>query len=574
MSRSTSSAARRSRLLMRAVPLALVSAGAFALGVVTATGSDEADSVSRFGTAWEESNLEAMYAELSPAAQDEYDFDTFSAAYADAADTATMQSVEADETRGPLDQDGEEVVALPVSIATTAFGTVEGEIGMPVSEGKIDWSPELVFPGLTEGATLKRQTQLAERAPILAADKSPIVEGPVDARTKSGAGSIVAGDIGQPEAEQAEILEAQGFPEGSLAGTSGLELAFNSTLAGTPGGKLIAKGPDGKVVLKESKPLPGTPVKTTLDPELQEATSAALGDTYGGAAVLDAKNGNVLALAGFAFSAPQPPGSTFKIITAAAALEDGITKPSEEFPVVSSAVVGGREVSNAHDELCGGTLVQSFAKSCNSVFAPLGEELGGKRLVEAAEAFGFNSPPSLYNAEALALVDPLSSTIPEDLTDDVAGVSAIGQGEVQATPLEMASVSQAIANGGVRSPTSIVKSPAELAGDYPDVQATTPEVAKEVTEMMIETVKSGTGIAAALPDATVAGKTGTAELGTVSEDSPVGAEEPELDVDAWFTAFAPAEKPKVAVAVMVIKAPGDGGTVAAPIAQQILAAAL
>lgn len=559
--------------MMRAIPLALVGIAAFAAGVWAASGSDEADAVVRFGDAWEEGNFDAMYAELSPSAQDEYDIDAFTAAYEEAAETATVTAVETGETRGPLDQDGEKVVALPASMSTTAFGTVSGEIGMPVSDGKIDWRPDLVFPGLAEGAKLTRQTQMAPRAPILAANGDPIAEGPVTARTYNGAGGIVAGEVGKPDKDRAAQMQAEGFPDDALGGTTGLELAFDKTLAGSPGGKLIAKGPDGKKVIAETKPTPGTPVKTTLDPDLQEATAAALGDTYGGAAVLDAKNGDVLALAGLAFSAPQPPGSTFKIITAAGALEEGITKPSEEFPVVQSAIVGGREISNAHDELCGGTLVESFAKSCNSVFAPLGEELGGKRLVDYAEKFGFNSPPSLYNQESLALVDPLTSTIPEDLTDDLAGVSAIGQGEVQGTPLEMASVAQTIANDGVRSPTSIVKDPA-LAGDYPDVTAISPETAKEVEQMMIEVVNSGTGIAAAVPGVTVAGKTGTAELGTISAEQPVGAEEPEQDVDAWFTSYAPAEKPKLAVAVMVVKAPGDGGTVAAPIAQQILSAGL
>ena len=481
--------------------------------------------------------------------------------------------MEPGEARGPLDQDGEDVIALPVDVQTTAFGTVSGEIGMPVSDGKIDWRPDLVFPGLTEGAELKRQTQVAPRAPILAADRSPIAEGSVNSRTTNGAGGIIAGEVGEPQGLRAAQMQAEGFPDDALGGVTGLELAFDKTLAGTPGGKLIAKGPDGKKVLAQTKPTPGKPVRTTLDPDLQEATASALGDTYGGAAVLDARNGNVLALAGIAFSAPQPPGSTFKIITASASLEDGITKPEEEFPVVQSAIVGGREVSNAHDELCGGTLVQSFAQSCNSVFAPLGEKLGGKRLVDASEKFGFNSPPSLYNEDSLKLIKPLESTIPEDLTDDMAGISAIGQGEVLATPLEMASVAQTIANKGVRSPTSIVKDPA-LAGDYPDVTAVSPQVAAEVKDMMIEVVKSGTGSAASVPGVTVAGKTGTAELGTVSENSPVGAEEPELDVDAWFTSFAPADKPKVVVAVMVVKADGDGGTIAAPIAQQILQAAL
>ncbi len=560
--------------MSRTIPLLLLAVAAFVAGVVTAAGSGKDEAVARFGDAWEREDFEAMYAELSPGAQDDYDIDAFKAAYDGAAETATMTAIATDQTRGPLEQDGVEVVALPVDAATTAFDTVSGEIAVPIDdEGKIEWRPDLVFPGLTEGAKLTRRTQVAERAPILAADRSPMASGPVDARSYHGAGGIVAGEVGKPKGERAEQMEREGFPAGYPGGISGLELAFDSTLAGTPGGKLIAKGPDGSTVLAATKPVPGRSVRTTIDPGLQEATATALGDTYGGAAVIDAENGNVLGLAGLAFSAPQPPGSTFKVITAAAALEEGITKPSEEFPVVSSTPVGGREISNAHDELCGGTLVESFAQSCNTVFAPLGEELGGKRLVDYAEKFGFNSPPSLYNAQSLALVDPPPSTIPPDLTDDVAGVSAIGQGEVLASPLEMASVSQTIANKGVRSPTSMVKDP-ELAGNYPDVTAVSPETAKEVRDMMIEVVNSGTGIAAAVPGVTVAGKTGTAELGTVSGEQPVGAEEPEQDVDAWFTAFAPAENPKLAVAVMVIKAPGDGGTVAAPIAQQILAAGL
>ena len=349
-------------------------------------------------------------------------------------------------------------------------------------------------------------------------------------------------------------------------------------LAGTPGGQLKAVGDGGRRVLAANRPVDGTPVRTTIDPDLQEATAAALGGTFGGAAVLDAENGHVLALAGIAFSGPQPPGSTFKVITATGALQADVTKLDDEFPVQSSVVVGGREIANAHDELCGGTLVESFAESCNSVFAPLGAKLGGHKLVQTAELFGFNSPPSLYNAEALAAVNPLQSSIPESLPNDLeAGVSAIGQGEVLATPLEMASAAQTIGNDGVRSPTSIVRDPT-LSGNYPDVKVTTPKVAKEVKQMMIEVVNSGTGIAAAIPGVTVAGKTGTAELGTSStSDAPangVGQADPQQDVDAWFTAFAPADKPKLAVAVLVVKAPGDGGTVAAPIARSILEAGL
>ena len=146
-----------------------------------------------------------------------------------------------------------------------------------------------------------------------------------------------------------------------------------------------------------------------------------------------------------------------------------------------------------------------------------------------------------------------------------------------ATPLEMASVSQAIANKGVRSPTSIVRDP-ELAGDYPDVKVTTPEVAEQVKEMMIEVVNSGTGIGGR-----AAGRPGRRQdrhrrardgLDDGAAPVPEGDEEAEQDVDAWFTAFAPADEPKIAVAVLVVNADGDGGVIAAPIARAILEAAL
>lgn len=576
MSRPPTSGQRRKRLITRALPLAVLSIGAFGVGILVSSGSNERDAVDRFGAAWEDGDYAAMYAELTPGAQGEIDAEEFERSYEEAAEVATTEAVDFVESRGPLDQDGERVIALDVSVDTASFGEVAGEIAVPVADDGVAWEPQMVFPGLGEGQSLERETKLAERAPILAADRSTLAEGPADARSTTGSGGIITGEVGKPRGELAEELEASGFPEDVSAGVNGLELAFNSELAGTPGGKLLAAGQGENTVLAESEPVPGEPVRTTIVPELQDSTAAALtngiGDKIGGAALLDAKNGDVLALAGFAFSAPQPPGSTFKVVTTTGALKAGITSPDEEFPVVSSAIVGGREVSNAYDELCGGTLVESFTESCNSVFGPLGEELGGKKLVEEAELYGFNSPPTLYNEEAIAAVEPPESTIPPDLEDAEAGVSAIGQGEVQATPLEMASVAQTIANGGVRSPNAIVSDP-ELSGDYPDVKVAPPEIAEQVTEMMVEVVKSGTGGAAAVDGATVAGKTGTAELGT-SSGEPVGSEPAELDVNAWFLAFAPAEKPKYAVAVMVVQADGDGGAVAAPIAGSILQTAL
>ncbi len=380
-----------------------------------------------------------------------------------------------------------------------------------------------------------------------------------------------------PRPQQAKALEARGFPEGTKAGTSGLELAFDEQLSGTPGGKLLAVSDSGKRVLARRKPTPGKPLKTTIDPQVEQAASDALGGQYGGVAVLDAKTGDVRALAGLGFSAPQPPGSTMKIITASAALENGVADLDTTYPIATSATVDGREVANAHDEACGGTLLTSFAESCNSVFVPLGAKIGGEKFLDTAKKFGFNSPPSLYDDQALKLVKPAMSSLPDPLGDGLdVGVSAIGQGEVQATPLEMASVAQTIANNGVREPTNIVKDP-KLRSSQKAVKAVSPETADKVRKMMIEVVNSGTGTAGAIPQAQVAAKTGTAELASLKDtggDTTTATTdpnaEPEHNVDAWFSAFAPADKPKYAVAVMIVNADGDGGVIAAPIAAQIL----
>jgi cell division protein FtsI/penicillin-binding protein 2 len=557
------------------IPLGIACAAAFIAGAAVAGDSAERDAVDRFAQAWQDGDYGAMYDELNAESQAKYSRDDLEAAYGDAATTATATATTVGDLSGPEDRDGRDVVTVPVTVQTSAFGEVSGDVTVPVADGGVDWEPSLVFPGLAAGDKLVAATKFGKRGAILAADGSVLAEGPASARVTNGSGGIVTGETGQPGNKLAKRLTELGYPEGVDTGTSGLELAFNDTLAGAPGGKLLAVGDGGKAVLAKRSPTPGKPLKTTIDAKLQDATAAALGSTFGGAAVLDAKNGNVLALAGLAFSAPQPPGSTFKVITASAALEDGVTSLDEQFPVETSTVAGGREIANAYDESCGGSLIASFAHSCNTVFAPLGVRVGGDKLVEEAEQYGFNSPPTIYNPRSLALTQPPQSTIPNPLTDDVdVAVSAIGQGEVLATPLEMASISQTVANEGVRSPTAMVKGP-ELAGDYPDVEVMKPEISDQVKKMMIEVVASGTGSSAALPDATVAGKTGTAELGTTTNSGPVApGEEPEQDVDAWFTAFAPADDPKLAVAVMVVNAPADGGTVAAPIARQILEAGL
>ena len=178
-------------------------------------------------------------------------------------------------------------------------------------------------------------------------------------------------------------------------------------------------------------------------------------------------------VAGLAFSAPQPPGSTFKIITATAALDAGVVELDDEFPVEVSNSDIGREITNAGDAPCGGTFVESFANSCNTVFAPLGVETGQEQMVETAEAFGFNTPPALAAPDELEALAPPTPSLGEIESDVALGESSIGQGQVLATPLLMASVAQTIANEGVRLPTSIVKTQ-ELRPDAEPVEVTSP----------------------------------------------------------------------------------------------------
>jgi peptidoglycan glycosyltransferase len=564
------------------MPVAGLGAIAFVVGAILGSSSPALDAVDRFATAWSREDYAAMHEELTAEAARRYPLEEFERAYSDAQRTATVETVTTGDPNGPESVSGEDVVRVPVTVTTHAFGDVNQELVVPVDVEEIAWKPRLVFPGLESGERLERRVRVPDRAPILARDGTPLAQGPAVARTSplGAAATNVAGTMGTPEGGLADELAELGFPETTLTGTSGLEQAFNLRLAGQPGGDLVAvRGGEGggaeERVLGSDEPTGGEPVNTTIDPTLQEAAVRALGERFGGVAVLDADDGSVRALAGVAFSAPQPPGSTFKVITTVAALEADAVRLDETFPVETSNTNIGREISNASDEACGGTFVQSFAHSCNTVFAPLGVEIGGERLVETAERFGFNETPTLFNAEATEIIKPPESTIPEELESDVeVGVSAIGQGEVLSTPLEMASVSQTIAASGVRSPTPVVTDPA-LGPDAEPVRVTDDETAETLRDLMIEVVKSGTGVPAALPGVEVAAKTGTAELGPKAGAAPpTEGEEPEQELDAWFTAFAPAKKPELAVGVMVVNAEGGGGDIAGPIAREVLAAKL
>ncbi|HEY2334506.1 MAG TPA: penicillin-binding transpeptidase domain-containing protein [Solirubrobacterales bacterium] len=569
---------RRRRIATRTLPLALIALVAFVIGAMTgAPGSPDKEAAKLFTEAWQHEEFAAMYKELNPASQRQIELNDFVLAYRDAAMEATLSSLDPDSPGNPTSSNGTTTVPVNVTAGTVAFGAVEDELDLPFAEGGIAWDPSLVFPGLKRGEHLENEIELAPRAPILAADGSPLAEGPAEARAHPlGSAAIdVTGEVGSAEESDFASLARQGFAPNTPVGVSGLEKAFNARLAGKPGGSLLAVNDEGGSatrIIAKAEPTPGAPVKTTIDPALQETAVSALAGRAGGIALLDARNGDVRALAGQAFSAPQPPGSTFKTITTTAALAKGVVSLDDEFEITDGVNVGGRFIENANGEYCGGSFREAFAQSCNADFVPLGPKIGNDDLVATAERFGFNSPPTLYAPRIVAQVKPEESTIPTEIGDELdLGVSAIGQGEVLATPLQMATVAQTIANSGVREPTSIVAN-RKLRPDAKPVRVMSKKISDELTELMIGVVTGGTGTAGAIPQAQVAGKTGTAELGPRpgEESSP----HPQQRKDAWFAAFAPADGAKLAIGVLLIEAEAAGGEVAAPAAAEVLSAGL
>jgi penicillin-binding protein A len=568
---------RRRRLVTRTLPLAVIAIVAFVFGAAAgAPGSPEKDAAGRFTQAWAAGNFAAMYKELNPASKAAIELNDFVVAYREAAQVATLRSLLPGSAHDPSSHGGETVVPVSIAVATVAFGRFEDEVELPYADGGIAWNPSLVFPGLRQGEQLESEIELAPRAPILAADGTPLAAGPAEEREHPlGSAAIdVTGEVGAAEEEDLPKLARHGFAADTPVGISGLERAFNTRLAGQPGGKLLALDESGSSsrVLAEAEPRAGAPVKTTIDPGLQESAVAALAGRFGGIAVLDSRNGDVRAVAGQAFSAPQPPGSTFKMITTIAALKNDLVSLDDEFEITNGVNVGGRFLNNANGEYCGGTFREAFAESCNADFAPLGPEIGNDELVATAESFGFNSPPTLYAPKLVREAELPESSIPTEIGEEIdLGVSAIGQGEVLATPLQMASVAQTIANGGVHEPTSIVANK-KLRPHAEATRVMSKKVATELNELMVGVVTEGTGTAGAIPEAQVAGKTGTAELGPKpgqeNEENPIQAK------DAWFAAFAPAEKARLAIGVLLIEAEAAGGDVAAPAAAAVLSAGL
>jgi peptidoglycan glycosyltransferase len=266
-----------------------------------------------------------------------------------------------------------------------------------------------------------------------------------------------------------------------------------------------------------------------------------------------------------------PPGSTFKVVTAKSAIETGTATPDREFDSVTNYVIPGTTTSlfNFDGEFCGGTLVDSLVNSCNTTFARLGYEMG-PAFVPQMDECGIHSaiPIDLSPGSATSTGPTTTSEKPRF------ALAGIGQGEVATTPLQMALVAAAVANGGVIMEPHVVQEIQNSEGKTVETPSPKPwrtcmssNTAAALNAMMQQVVERGTGTGAQINGVQVAGKTGTAQNGTRTPH-------------AWFIAFAPADNPQYAVAVVVPfggtsnDETATGGAIAAPIARQVLASLL
>ena len=447
-----------------------------------------------------------------------------------------------------------------------------GNLDMELTSGDwtVAWDESAMWPGpegkRAEGLRISRKW--ARRAPIRDRKGRTLAAGRAEARRYpfgATAGSTV-GHIGA--LTRKEAAERDGYFAGDLAGASGMELAFDERLGGTPGLRLeLHDGRKTVATLARTEPQVGKPVRTTLDMRLQQAAAAAFGGTTGGAIVLDPSTGDLLAVVSSAelnpanyvgskdvqpfnraLSGLYPPGSSLKVMTGAAALETGVVN-------LRTRLTGPAEYKGVRNFESGefGTLDFATAVrfSVNTAFAQIAEDLGPRRLTRYADAFGFNRPPEMALGAATS-----SFPRPEDEGDLMWG--SIGQAQVLATPLQMATVAATIANGGRRMEPRI-----SAAVRPSGARAVSKRTAATMGRLMENVVESGTGVAARIPGVRVAGKTGTAEVDVAGKRMN----------HAWFVAFAPADDPKLAVAV-VSELGGIGGQVAAPLARAILQATL
>ena len=416
---------------------------------------------------------------------------------------------------------------------------------------------------------------------------------------------VIRADDGTPLARsqrKSDGTYARFYPEGSLfahsvgysfltVGRFGLEQSRNDELTGE------STGVESVLDQLAGKERRGNEVRTTLDIKAQRAALAALQGRRGAVVALEPATGRVRVMASTPSFDPNelrdardtkvlsngsalnrttlgqyPPGSTFKVVTAVAAIDSGKYTKDSQVDGKSPKTISGAPLNNFNNEQFGRIpLTEALTNSVNTVWAEVGVEVGRETMQDYMERFGFYDrvPVDLPDEERgrsgvqvagrKGFVKVTSGAV--DL-----GRVAIGQGGLLATPLQMAQVASAVANDGKLMKPTLTDRVVDRDGrTVEDIEPETESevmkasTAREVGDMMAGVVREGTGTAAALEGISVAGKTGTAE-----RDIQRGINTP------WFIGFAPRENPKIAIAVTLESERGQGGVLAAPIAKQVL----
>jgi cell division protein FtsI/penicillin-binding protein 2 len=364
----------------------------------------------------------------------------------------------------------------------------------------------------------------------------------------------VVGTVGPITAQELSQLGAP-YTAQSVVGQTGLEGAAEKQLAGTPGATISVVRPNGaSVATVATLPShPGTPVRTTINPTVQEAAEAALTGEQKTAALVavDASTGGVLAAVtvnegdfDLALDGAQPPGSTFKVITSTALITHGLT-PQSAASCPLTATVDGEVFHNAEGEAPVSTLLQAFTESCNTAFIQLAtHNLSAPDLPAAAAMYGLAKTPEIG-------LTAFAGSVPQPKDEADLAATSIGQGRVLLSPLGLAMVAAAVDTGTVRAP--------QLVDGAPDGTVATsqlpPAVVSALHEMMASVVASGTAAGQGLPAGTYA-KTGTAQYGTTTP----------LKTDAWLMGF----NGKIAFAALVVDSAGNGGPTCGPIVAKFL----
>ena len=367
-------------------------------------------------------------------------------------------------------------------------------------------------------------------------------------------------------------------------GSAGMERALDDDLAG--------RDDEFATLIDEimGRNKEGRDIRTTLDPRGQRVALQALQGRRGAVAAIEPETGRIRVMAsvpGFdpnavekqgsragdlfnrVTAARYPPGSTMKVVTAAAALDSGRYKPDSFVSGKSPKTISGAPLNNFGGQDYGViSLTDALTNSVNTVWAEVGEKLGRKTMVDYMERFGFQSKLALdYPRDEIATAGLFDR---RRVLDDGEGVDigrvAIGQEQhLFVTPLQMATVAATVANGGNRMRLRLVERVSAKDGRVirrvrprREEQVMSLNAARSLAGMMSRVVEEGSGTAARLQGVSVAGKTGTAEIPGRTENQ------------VWFIGFAPVERPRMAVAVTIERTQGEGGTVAAPVAKQVL----